>query len=824
MPDGLISFLAAPPDASLLYLGSYDPVLVAASFLIAVFASYAALEVSARMRGGAAAASLNWLLAGALAMGGGIWAMHFIGMLAFSLPCGVRYDPAMTAASMIPGLLASAVALWVISRKELHWGEIIGGGVLLGGGIGAMHYAGMAAMRMEALLRYDPSLFAFSIVVAVVLAVLALSIRFQLRAWSDSFRQMSALVSATVMGGAITGMHYTAMAAAYFLRDGGAPLPGSSFNPTFLATLVIVVTGLLIALVLSSTVAVRYLDVARRLSNANEDLRQAASVFDNTAEGIMITDAGAKILSVNRAFTWVTGYAAAEVLGKTPQVLSSGRHDMNFYQAIWAGLAATGHWEGEIWNRRKSGEVFPELLTINAIKDNLGQVLKYVALFRDITLIKRTQADLERMAHYDPLTSLPNRSLLGERLNHALDRIRRSGGELAVMVLDLDGFKTVNDSLGHPAGDRLLQTVAERLKSVLRAEDTVARLGGDEFAVILEELKHGQDAAEVARKLLEGLATSVDIGGHTAMVSASIGIALYPQDGDDSTTLLMAADTAMYKSKQAGRNTYHFHHSDMALAVRKRLDLEQGLRRALECNEFEVWYQPQVDLSTGKVIGAEALLRWREPTVGLIPPNDFIPLAEETGLIIPIGEWVLNAACADAQRWREQFGWNGKVSVNVAGPQIERGDFHFSVLRALGAYSLPAQALELEITETFIMHNADNALDVVGQLRALGITTAIDDFGTGYSSLAYLKHLPIDRLKIDRGFVKDLPADRDDAAIVAAIVALGTSLGFTVIAEGVETEAQRDFLIRAGCDQGQGYLFSRPLPVDAFVAWVQGRA
>ena len=824
MAAGIFGFLPQPPAADLLYAGRYDPGFVAASFLIAVFAAYAALEVSGRMRSARApAARLNWMLVGALAMGGGIWAMHFVGMLAFSLPCGVRYDPLWTLASMVPGVLASAVALRVLSRRELDWREIIGGGVLLGGGIGAMHYAGMAAMRTTALLRYDPGLFALSLVVAVVLAVVALSIRFHVGSLTGVGARHASLVSALIMGAAMTGMHYTAMAAAYFMRGGDAAAVVGGLNPGFLATVVLTVSALLIALVLSSTVAVRYLDIAQRLRDANDGLRQAASVFDNTAEGIMITDAAARILSVNRAFTEVTGFAADEVVGRTPRVLSSGRHDAAFYRAIKASLAARDHWVGEVWNRRKCGEIYPELLTINTIRDSHGAVAKYVALFRDITLMKRAQEDLERLAHFDPLTGLPNRALLNERLHHALERIRRNNGELAVMVLDLDGFKTVNDSLGHPAGDRLLQTVAERFLGVLRGEDTVARLGGDEFAVILEDIRHGGDAAEVARKLLDALAAPVDIGGHSALVTASVGIALYPQDGDDTTALLRAADTAMYQSKQGGRNTFHFHHRDMALAVRRRLEFEQGLHRALECNELEVWYQPQVDLASGAVIGAEALLRWRDPSVGLIPPGEFIPLAEETGLIIPIGEWVLNAACADARRWREQFGWTGKVSVNVAGPQIERGDFHFCVLRALGVNALPAEALELEITETFIMHNAENAMSVVRQLRALGITTAIDDFGTGYSSLAYLKHLAIDRLKIDRCFVKELPADRDDAAIVAAVVALGTSLGFTVIAEGVETEAQRDFLIRAGCDQGQGYLFSKPLPVPEFEAWLQAR-
>ena len=818
-----MNFVVAPPDSSLLYIGHYDPRLVLLSVLIAVFASFAAMEVSVRMRRARSPAlRTTWLTVGAMAMGGGIWAMHFIGMLAFSLPCGVRYDPFITLASMVPGMLGSAVALHIISRPEPGWRALVGGGVLMGGGIGTMHYAGMAAMRMDALLRYDPGLFGLSLVVAVALAVVALAIRFHVGGLGAFARRWASSISALVMGGAVSGMHYTAMGAAYFIRGGGTPTE-AGLSPAVLAVAAVVVTGLVIALVLAATTLERYLDIVRRLQGANDELRQAASVFDNTSEGIVITDTRGVILSVNPAFSRVTGYSPEEAIGRTPKLLASGRHDDAFYRDMWTSLTATGHWEGEIWNRRKNGELYPELLTINAIRDERGRVLKFVALFRDITLIKRTQEDLERMAHFDPLTSLPNRSLLGERLNHALGRARRANVSIAIMVLDLDGFKTVNDSLGHPAGDQLLKTVAARLAGTLREEDTVARLGGDEFAVILEDIRHGEDAAEVARKLIAALADPVDLGGHSAMVTASIGIAIYPEDGTDGITLMKAADTAMYQSKTSGRNIFHFHHSDMAVAVRKRLELEQGLRRALECGELEVWYQPQIDLHDRKVIGAEALVRWRDPKNGLISPTDFIPLAEETGLIIPLGEWVLNAACADVRRWREDFGWDGKVSVNVAGPQIERGDFHFIVLRALGENCIPAEALELEITETFIMHNSENALDVVGQLRALGITTAIDDFGTGYSSLAYLKHLPIDRLKIDRGFVRELPMDRDDAAIVGAVIALGSSLGFTVIAEGVETEAQRDFLVRAGCDQAQGYLVSRPLPAAEFETWIRAQ-
>ncbi len=554
---------------------------------------------------------------------------------------------------------------------------------------------------------------------------------------------------------------------------------------------------------------------------ATEQLRLAGVVMENTADGVMITDAQGLILSVNKAFTDITGYSAAEALGQTPSLLRSDRQDADFYRTMWETLAQAGIWRGEIWNRRKSGALYPEWLTINTVLGPGGEAVNYVAVFSDISAIKHSQAELERLAHFDPLTSLPNRTLFHDRLQHALERAQRYGQELAVLLLDLDGFKTVNDSLGHPVGDLLLQQAAQRFKECVRVEDTVSRLGGDEFAVILNNLEHGTDAILVVKKMLQALQQPFELNGTAALVTASIGIAIAPLDGDTPEALVRNADTAMYGAKEGGRNNYRFYQADMTRRAQERLVQERSLRRALENGEFEVWYQPKLDLAGRHVTGAEALLRWRDPQRGLVSPVEFIPLAERTGLIVPIGELVLELACRQIHEWRARGLQPGRIAVNVAALQIERSNYAESLARVLARHGLPAEVLEVEVTESLIMENPEHAREVLCAIQELGVTTAVDDFGTGYSSLAYLKVLPIDHLKIDRAFVCDLPHNANDVAIARAIIALGHSLGFQITAEGIETQEQLDFLHAAGCDQGQGYLFARPMPAAEFEAWLQ---
>ena len=554
---------------------------------------------------------------------------------------------------------------------------------------------------------------------------------------------------------------------------------------------------------------------------ADEARRLAATVFENSSEAIIITDANARIVSVNASFTLITGYALEDVQGQYPSYLKSGYEASDVYDSIWAGLRSRGHWHGEAQDRKKNGDLFDGLLSISAVRDERGEIANFVAIFSDISTIKKVQEELQRMAHYDALTALPNRVLLDLRLTHALERARRARRKAAVLLLDLDGFKTINDSLGHAAGDRLLQVVSKRLAEMVREEDTVARLGGDEFAIVLEHLRRGEDAVVVAKKLLDAVARPVDLGnGQTALVDTSIGIALYPEDGTTAAMLLRNADAAMYESKGAGPGSHRFYRPEMTHAAQARFRLESALRLAMAQDELEVWYQPQVSLASGQVVGAEALLRWRHPERGLMLPGEFIPLAEETSLILPLGEWVLRHACTQARAWRDRDLGFGKMSVNIAAAQIERGNLAKLVREILDETGLPGDCLELEITEGSLLHSAENARKVTGAIREMGTPLAIDDFGTGYSSLSYLKQLPIDKLKIDQSFVRDLPGNSDDVAIARTVIALGHGLGLTVLAEAVETEAQHDFLLAEGCDEAQGFHYSCALPAVEFEAWM----
>ena len=556
-------------------------------------------------------------------------------------------------------------------------------------------------------------------------------------------------------------------------------------------------------------------DVTERV-RAEERLRQAASVFSSTQEGVVITDPSGIILDVNAAFTRITGYSREVAVGCTPRILKSDRHDAAFYADFWKVLLETGQWQGEIWNRRRSGEIYPEWLTVNAVHDAAGVLVNYVAVFSDISGIKKSQAQLAYLAHHDPLTELPNRLLFNDRLDHALRRAERSKSQLAVLFVDLDRFKHINDSLGHPAGDRLLQEVARRLTGAVREEDTVARMGGDEFTLLFEDLRRAEDAGTLARKLLGALAGSYALDGKEIYVSGSIGISLYPRDGRAADELISHADAAMYQAKGQGRNGYHFYTPELTAAALQRVHLEADLRRGLGRGELTVHYQPQIDLASGRLIGAEALVRWPHPQQGFVPPDRFISLAEDTGLIIELGEFVLRTACAQAREWLRDGMPIEQVAVNVSAQQVQRSDFVATVRRALDATGLHPRHLELEVTESFIMDQAEAGIRMLHELREMGVGLAIDDFGTGYSSLGYLKRLPVHLLKIDRSFVADVGGEGEGLAIAKAVIALGHSLGLRVIAEGVETEHQAGLLRAEGCHYGQGYLFGRPVDAADF--------
>jgi diguanylate cyclase (GGDEF)-like protein/PAS domain S-box-containing protein len=1166
--------VASPPDDSLLYAGHYDPVLVLLSVVVAIFASYASLLVSQQVLASATSRLRRlWIAVGGVCLGMGIWAMHFVGMLALSLPCSTSYDTTTTFLSTIPGILASLLAIRMISRHELSGIKLAASGLLVGAGIGAMHYSGMAAMRLTGLIRYDAELFLVSILVAVALATLALWIRLRLQSWQSQWRAWANPVSAVVMGLAVSGMHYTAMAATYFIRDGDLAAAASGLAPAFLAAIVLAATSLIIVVTIVATylgnrnlsslrrsyrlmagllagwglvawlsadyyyshraqafyaqqveVARQHLDqIARSMdrdiqilkgisamvsneegshhalrrfgpdatpsvlayeerrrrwtqdpiqrdlsislgllashlganeifvlnaagdcvaaSNAGKtgsfvgtnyadrdyfqqaraglfghqyamgrtskmpglyysapvvgkrgfvgavvvkrdmtglahwpaatsafiadangvivlaaeirmalrvmpgaaalrlspeklraqygqssleplafspwgdgrfasaalidgrgdpvmiasralpggaltihvpqplgelnrlgmernwlfallavagsmlivavlavvhavrdaqakaaDLRIAATAFESL-EGISITDAEGTILRVNRAFTKITGYSAAEVVGGTHRVLKSGRHVAAFYVDMWQTLLAEGAWQGEIWNRRKNGEAYPEWLSITTVKGPGGQVTHFVGTFTDITLRKAAEDEIKQLAFFDQLTRLPNRRLMLDRLAQALASSARHGRHGALMLIDLDNFKTLNDTLGHAVGDQLLIEVAARLKSSVREGDTVARLGGDEFVVLLEDLDENAHAAVQAEYVAYKIQTQLgrpyqlDVtldaenpGLRSHHCTSSTGISMFQGNSFGVDELLKRADTAMYQAKAAGRNTLRFFDPAMQDAVKSRADMEVDLRKAVFEDQLVLYYQAQVD-STGRVIGAEALVRWQHPQRGLVPPGEFIPLAEETGLILPLGHWVLHQACIQLATWAAQpEKAHLTVAVNVSARQFSLPSLVEEVLALIEYTGAPANKLKLELTESLLLENTEDIIAKMIALKAKGVGFALDDFGTGYSSLSYLKRLPLDQLKIDQSFVQDIVSDSNDAAIANTIVALGQSLGLSVIAEGVETAGQRDFLESSGCHAFQGYFFSRPIPLEAFEAYVASKS
>ena len=560
------------------------------------------------------------------------------------------------------------------------------------------------------------------------------------------------------------------------------------------------------------------------IRHKEEKLRQAATVFSSTAEGVTITALDGTVLEVNQAFTEITGYDRDEIVGQTPALLQSGRHDQAFYQAMWRALGETGQWRGEVWNRRKDGTLYPQLLTISAVRDDQGTPTGYVGVFTDITRIKRSEERLDHLAHHDPLTELPNRLLLNERLGQSIRHAARHQSMLAVVFVDLDRFKTVNDSMSHTAGDLLLQQVARRLLDSVRKDDTVARLSGDEFIIVLESVGGGDQVTSAVTKLMTAFQATFDIEGAEVRITASMGVALYPQDGKDVESLLSNADAAMYRAKEEGRNNYHFYTKELTTSAFEHLFLENALRYALDLGQFRLVYQPQVDLASGRCLGMEVLLRWEHPDQGTIAPARFIPIAEQTGLIKAIGLWVLHTACAQAKKWLTEGMEFERIAVNVAGPQVQDPEFAEKVAAVLRQTGLPARHLELEVTEGFVMHRAASSIRQLHKLRAKGIEIAIDDFGTGYSSLSYLKQLPIDTLKIDQSFVRDIPHDTNDMAISAAVVAIADALGLKTVAEGVETTAQANFFREHGCHVAQGYFFSKPLPPDEMVGCLKAVA
>jgi diguanylate cyclase (GGDEF)-like protein/PAS domain S-box-containing protein len=554
-------------------------------------------------------------------------------------------------------------------------------------------------------------------------------------------------------------------------------------------------------------------DITER-RQAEEQLRLAGEVFQSSGEAIVITDGEMRVLQVNPAFTAITGYSAEDAIGQTPYSLSPGVRSQERDQEIWQRVWHHGYWQGEVWDRRRNGDIYPKWLTVSVVRDAVGRPVNYIEIFSDVSERKEREERVRHLAHHDFLTDLPNRVLLNDRIAQGISHAERNRSQVAVLFLDLDRFKNVNDSLGHSVGDKLLQEVARRLRGCMRASDTVSRQGGDEFVILMPDVADPADIARGAQKVLDAVSSPYAIDGHELLTTPSIGISVYPSDGDDVEALLKNADAAMYHAKESGRNNYQFFTQDMNTRALERLSLERSLRRAVERDELRLHYQAQYEVRSGRIVGVEALIRWQHPDFGLIPPGRFIGFAEESGLIIEVGKWVLHEACRQARAWQTQGLPPLRMAVNISAAQFRDPDFPGTVLTALRMTGLEARYLEIELTESIIMQDVERATGLLEQLKQLGLELAIDDFGTGYSSLSYLKRFPIDLLKIDQSFVRDITTDKDDAAITSAIIGLTHNLGLRTIAEGVETAEQLEFLEGRGCDEVQGFLFSRPLALE----------
>lgn len=683
-------------------IGHYTYSLVLISVLVAILASYTTLDLAGRIASASGRARMLWVCGGALSMGVGIWSMHFIGMLAFTLPIPLAYDIPLTLLSLLITIFTSGLALWLVSHDRVPVLNIVFGAFVMGLGSSTMHYTGMAAMRMQPGIDYDPTLFGLSLVIAVAASAAALSIAVRLRKETPYVR-LARSGAAVIMGFAILGMHYTAMTAANFPAGSFCGAIPGGLHPDGLDKLVLITSLTVLGITLLTSVL---------------DARMAA---------------------------------------RTAQLSLS---------------------------------------------------------------LKEANRELTQLALHDNLTGLPNRILLADRIDQAMHKVDAQGGMFALMFLDLDGFKPVNDAFGHHVGDQLLRAVAVRMRENFHRHDTLARIGGDEF-VLLVELDDGEEAVSVASRQVALVSQPFSVQDHDLQVTVSIGISLYPGNGRTQQELLMNADAAMYHAKSAGKNGYSFFDASMNTNARNQLQLLQDLRLALREGQFCLHYQPKFSADTHRPIGAEALMRWNHPQLGLLMPDTFMGLAEKTGLIIPIGEWVLNEACRQMKRWYDAGYTDWRIAVNLSALQFSHVGLVETVTDALATHGLPANCLTLEITETTAMSDADASMTVLQKLSDMDVDLSIDDFGTGYSSLMYLKRLPANELKIDRGFVRDLEHDSDDAAIVSAIVALGQALNLRIVAEGVETASQQSFLTRLGCDSLQGFLLGYPLPPERFMADIE---
>ncbi|HWZ47637.1 MAG TPA: EAL domain-containing protein [Herbaspirillum sp.] len=799
--------------------GIFDPWLVLLSILVAIFSSGMALQIAGMARSSISPWQRRAAIAtGSIALGGGIWAMHFIGMLAFQLCAQVSYAPVATIMSMLPALGASWVALSILTRSHITQPQLIAGGLLVGAGIGVMHYSGMSAMQMTLILRYNPWLFALSIVVAVALAMLALWIRYGLRVWGRGSAVWSIVISGVVMGLAISGMHYTGMLAARFIGSPTSTIAQPPIGATYLAPVIACITVILTILVVAMNSAIRYRQLFYEMK-FNESRLQA--IFDTAVDGIVTIDSDGVVQSMNRSAESLFGWHSDEIVGKNISLLmpelDSSRSNARQQGGAQIGFGRMLDVGQEVTGRHRDGTSMQVRFAIGKVIESKQSL--FVGIISDISERKRAEERVNFAAFHDALTELPNRLLLRDRFEQAIEHANREKSKVGLIFCDLDNFKTVNDSLGHAIGDMLIKHVAKRLTECVRTTDTVSRHGGDEFLVILDNLPDADTAAPILAKIMTHLTRAYNIEGMELHTSASIGIAIYPDDGDDFDTIMKKADMAMYRAKDAGRNTYCFFDAQMNVDVVALLRMRSDLRRALECNEFVLHFQPQINLETRELSGVEALVRWNHPEFGLIYPDRFIQVAEDSGLIIQIGEWILREACRQAVEWHQAGMKNLVMAVNFSAVQFMRGDLVQLISEVLRESGIAPVLLELELTESILIADTENILATVMRLKQLGIKLSIDDFGTGYSSLSYLKRFEVDKLKIDKSFVRDMASDADDVAIVRAVIQMAKSLGLVTIAEGVEDAHTARMIKNLGCMEAQGYYFSRPMPAIDFPAY-----
>ena len=803
----------------------YNSNLVVLSIFIAVLAAFSAFATSERVRASTTTiGKMFWVMFGAVALGGGIWTMHFIGLLALDFPIPVSFDIKATLLSIVPIVSASAIVLWQMnqfySRKKLLFCA-----VLLGASMVFMQYIGVMGMELNARMLYSRVLINLSLVLSIILSIASFRLYFKNPKQNNyHFFNKRQIISSMFMGLAAVSMHYIGMQAIIFVPATITDHFITGVNSTILSIVISLVVLVFLAFALFTPYMLRFKQMALALQENDKDLAISAIAFQ-THEGIMITDKNSKIIRVNEAFTRITGYAESDVIGKTPKLLKSDKHVEQFYKDIKNAVNEDGKWNGEIWNRQKNGKVYPEWRTITAVKDKNEVITHYISTFSDITKLKQAEKEIENLVFYDPLTALPNRRLLQERLEHELKIARRYQRAGILFFLDLDRFKHINDSLGHSVGDKLLIETADRLKTLLRDTDTAVRLGGDEF-VILANAQDGihsdiiDQSRVIAEKILNIISTAYLIDTHELYISASIGITLYTGLDETVEILLQRADTAMYQAKNAGRNTYCFYQNSMQKTADKRLKMERSLRDAIEKGELSLHFQPQFS-SKNKIVAAEALLRWDSSELGMISPMDFIPLAEETGLIIPIGKWVVETVCEQIIQWEKLDIHIPHVAINISAKQFHHADFVFILIQTLIEKEIDPERIMLEMTENVFLESFEDVKDKMDVLKKSGFSFSIDDFGTGYSSLTYLKRLSFDQLKIDQTLIRGLINHPGDEAIIRAIIVMAKGLKLNVVAEGVETGRHLTHLSRHGCHHYQGYYFSQPLSASMFCEYVK---